>query len=303
MTERSIFANLIRNDDGNASAVHGPYLLQSALQPILRETGELGYELEAIEGLVRVSRDGMPIPSSDFFTLIDEEDRPMVDSLCRSLHILNTGLLGRKGVTLLVNSQPDLFDSPHAIRQEIDRMRLAAHEANLFPSSIACEIRELPGDDPDVLERFARQLHEAGFLVAIDEYAATDHDLNRLSRLRPDFLKFDPIWVHRFADNTAGVALMRVIVAQLEREGIRPIVPGVEDDAQVELCREIGMPLMQGYLLGRPQIVPTSLNLDFPEEPRRPAANPAHAAPDGTLRLAHEGRQQRTVPRFGRRIA
>lgn len=299
MIERSIFSNLTRDTDGNVSALHGPYLLQSALQPILRETSEGIFELEAIEGLVRASRDGVHIPPAELFSLIDEEDQPLVDSLCRSLHILNAGLLGRNDVTLLINSQPGLFTSSYAIRQEIDRMRLAAHEAGMAPARIACEIRERPGDDLEALARFAGQLHEAGFLVAIDEYSATDHDLDRLSRLRPDFLKFDPVWMQRFAGNSAGVALMRVIVAQLEREGVRAIVPSVEAAAQVELCREMGMPLMQGYLLGRPQIVPTSLNADFPAI----AGGTVGVLPPVSRLATPANRAPRTAPRFGRRIA
>lgn len=298
MIERSIFSNFTRHTNGNFSALHGPYLLQSALQPILRETSEGVFELEAIEGLVRASCDGVPIPPTELFSLIDGEDQPLVDSLCRSLHILNAGLLGRSDVTLLINSQPGLFPSPHAIRQEIDRMRLAAHEAGMAPARIACEIRERPGDDLEAMTHFAKQLHKAGFLVAIDEYSATDHDLERLSRLRPDFLKFDPIWMQRFAGNSAGIALMRAIIAQLEREGIHPIVSSVEASAQVELCREMGMPLMQGYLLGRPQIVPTSLNVDFPT-----AGATARVATPVSRLAAPANRPLRIAPRFGRRIA
>ncbi|HUH48262.1 MAG TPA: EAL domain-containing protein [Mycoplana sp.] len=299
MIERSIFSNFTSDTNGKISALHGPYLLQSAFQPILRETSEGVYELEAIEGLVRASRDGVHIPATELFSVIDEEDRPLVDSLCRSLHILNAGLLGRNDVTLLIKSQPGLFHSPYAIRLEIDRMRLAAHQAGLAPARIACEIRERPGDDLDGLVHFASQLHEAGFLVAIDEYSATDHNLVRLSRLQPDFLKFDPIWMQRFAGNSAGVALMRVMIAQLERGGTRPIVPGVEASAQVELCRELGMPLMQGYLLGWPQFVPTSPNRDFPTT----AGDTARVATPVSRLAAPANRPPRTAPRFGRRIA
>ncbi len=291
MIERSIFANISRDADGTTTARYGHYILQSALQPILRETSEGRLELEAVEGLVRASCEGALVPPADFFALVPEEDRPMVDSLCRSLHILNAGQIARKDLTLLVNSQPGLYRSPHAIRQEVDRMRLAAHEAGMTPARIACEIREWPDDDPDALTQFARQLHDANFLVAIDEYAATDDDIARLARLSPDLLKFDPIWVKRFAEGSAGSGLMRVVVARLEREGIRPIVTNIEEPWQAEFCREIGMPLMQGYLLARPQVAPTSFELDFPEEQAPPA--PGHAA--------HEARAYRASPRFGRR--
>lgn len=299
MIERSIFANLSRDAGGTAAASYGRYVLHSALQPILRETAQGVLELEAIEGLVRIDCDGAPVAPVDFFALVDEADRAMVDSLCRSLHILNAGHMRRRDVTLLVNMQPGLFQSPHAMRQEVDRMRLAAHEAGLSPQRIACEIRERPEDDPQVLADFAMHLHEANFLVAIDEYAATDRDLDRLSRLKPDILKFDPVWVDRFAESSAGTALMRVVVAQIEREGVRPIVTNIEEPRQAELCREIGMPLMQGYLLARPQLVPTTLDLDFPDtqSPSQADAGPSLNATDTA-----EIRTARQPARFGRRM-
>ncbi|SOC45834.1 EAL domain-containing protein (putative c-di-GMP-specific phosphodiesterase class I) [Rhizobium subbaraonis] len=292
MTERSIFANLNRDADGIATACYGPYTLKSAFQPILRETSEGMFSLEAIEGLVRVECDGALVAPADFLALVPQDDRPMVDSLCRSLHILNAGSLCKPDAVLLVNSQPGLFRSAHAIRQEIDRMRLAAHEAALAPSSIACEIRELPDDD-DAAAHLSRHLHDAGFLVAIDGYAAQDGDLARLARLAPDLLKFDPIWVQRFGRQPTAAALLRVIVAQLEREGIRPIVANIEEAWQMELCREIGMPLMQGYLLARPQLAPTSFGLDFPD--------PDETAMGGPATLPNEAAPTRGRRSFGRR--
>lgn len=294
MTERSIFANLNRDADGIATACYGPYTLKSAFQPILRETSEGIFSLEAIEGLVRVECDGALVSPADFFDLVPQDDRPMVDSLCRSLHILNAGHLNRPDAVLLVNSQPGLFQSAHAIRQEVDRMRLAAYEAALAPSSIACEIRDLPGDETDAAADLSGQLHDAGFLVAIDEYAAGDGDLARLARLAPDLLKFDPIWLQRFGRQPTAAALLRVIVAQLEREGIRPIVANIGEAWQMELCREIGMPLMQGYLLARPQLAPTSFGLDFPD--------PNDTAMAGSAALPNEAvAPTRSRRAFGRR--
>lgn len=293
MTERSIFANLNREADGIATASYGPYTLKSAFQPILRETSEGIFSLEAIEGLVRVECDGALVAPADFLALVPQDDRAMVDSLCRSLHILNAGSLCKPHAVLLVNSQPGLYQSDHAIRQEIDRMRLAAHEAELAPSSIACEIRELPHDENGSAAHLSRHLHDAGFLVAIDGYAAQDGDLARLSRLAPDLLKFDPIWVQRFGRQPTAAALLRVIVAQLEREGIRPIVSSIEEAWQMELCREIGMPLMQGYLLARPQLAPTSFGLDFPGPEETPMGGPAT--------LPNEAAATRGRRAFGRR--
>lgn len=265
MTERSIFANLVRQADGAVSATYGPFLLQSALQPIFSEREDGVLRIEAFEGLIRASRDGIPCPPADFFDLVPEEERAVVDSLCRSLHILNTGALGRRDATLIANFHPGLFMTQQAIRQEVERLRLAAHEANLPPERIACEIRAHPQHEPEVPARFAARLHAAGFKVAIDDYSGDDRDLERLQRLHPDFVTFNGSWLRSFAGHSAGLALIRVVLGQFARAGIRAIMSGVEEPEQIELCRAVGMPLMQGYLLARPELAPTTFNLRFPD--------------------------------------
>jgi EAL domain-containing protein (putative c-di-GMP-specific phosphodiesterase class I) len=302
MAERSIFANLIRQPDGAVSTAYGPYLLQSALQPLFSETEDGALKIEAFEGLIRASRNAEPCPPAEFFSLVEEEDRATIDSLCRSLHILNAGALGRRDTLLIVNFHPGLFMTPHAMRHEVDRIRIAAHEAGLPPGRIACEVREGRDDDPEVLTRFTAQLHEHGFLVAIDEYVGDDRDLDRLARLKPDLVKFDSSWVRRFAENSAGLALLRVVVGQFMRDGIRPVFCGIEDQDQIELCRTVGVRLMQGYLLARPEIAPTSFNRRFPES--EASGEPSVAQVESGLQPAPptvETRSLRPARQFGRR--
>ncbi|MDX3926829.1 MAG: EAL domain-containing protein [Shinella sp.] len=305
MSERSIFANLVREADGSYSTVYGPFKLQSALQPIFRETLNYHLRIDAFEGLIRASRSGAPCAPAEFFALVQDEDRALIDSLCRSLHILNAGTLARREAILLVNFHPGLFTTPNAIRQEVDRMRLAAHEAGLSPGRIACEIREHPQDDPDVLARFADRLRRSGFLIAIDSYTGDDDDLERVRRLRPALVKFESAWIKSFAENSAGLALLRVMIDQFVAEGVRPIFCSIEEPWQIDLCREIGVPLMQGYLLARPEIAPTTFDLHFPEtvpfamsdEPSSGMPSPpAHPQP-----AAADMQSRRLTRQFGKR--
>ncbi|MGB3877739.1 MAG: EAL domain-containing protein [Shinella zoogloeoides] len=300
MSERSIFSNLVRQPDGAFSAVYGPYLLQSALQPIFSEDQAGHLQIAAFKGLIRASIKGEPIAPTDFFRTVPEEECAAVDGLCRSLHILNTGALGRQGVALLVNFQTGFYGTSQAMRQEVERLRLSAHQAGMAPEAIACEIHEHPLDDPDELAEFAARLHESGFSIAIDDYAGEDRDLDRLERLRPQFVTFDTAWLHGFAENSAGLALLRIVVGQLGQNGIRAIVAGIEEPDMIALCREMGGPLMQGYLLARPEIAPTSFNATFPETGEAPSRMPAQAPSAGTHAPA-ETRLQRSQRQFGRR--
>ena len=300
MGERSIFSNLVRQPDGAFSALYGPYLLQSALQPIFSERTDGRLHIAALKGLIRASVGDTPCPPADFFQHVPEEERAAVDGLCRSLHVLNAGALGRRDAALLINFHPGLYTTSQAIRQEVEWLRLAAHEAGLPPARIACEIHEYPQDDPDVLAHFAARLHDGGFAIAIDEYTGEDRDLDRLQRLQPQFVTFDTAWLRSFAENSAGLALLRVVIGQFAQKDIYAIVAGIEETETITLCRDMGGPLMQGYFLARPELAPTSFNLTFPEIEDEPAQTPADSVATVTFAPA-ETRVVRPVRQFGKR--
>ncbi len=300
MSERSIFSNLVRQPDGAFSAVYGPYLLQSALQPIFAEEEDGRLRIAAFKGLIRAGAAGLPCSPAEFFQAVPQEERAAVDGLCRSLHILNTGALGRKDVALIVSFQPGLYVTPQTMRQEVERLRLSAHEAGMPPEAIACEIREHPHDDPEVMALFAARLHEGGFSIAIDDYSGEDRDLERMRRLKPQFVTFDTAWLHGFAENSAGLALLRVVIGQFAQKGIRAIVAGIEEPDRLALCRQMGGPLMQGYLLARPEIAPTTFDLTFPQQVEEGAQAPAEPHAAG-LAPASETRTVRPPRQFGRR--
>jgi EAL domain-containing protein (putative c-di-GMP-specific phosphodiesterase class I) len=302
MSERSIFSRLVRQPDGAFSAIYGAYLLQSALQPIFSERPDGRLHIAAFKGLIRASTGEMPCSPAEFFQSVPEEERVAVDSLCRSLHILNAGALGRKDAALIINFHTGLYGTPQAIRQEVEWLRLAAHEGGLIPERIACEIREQPHDDPDALARFAERMHESGFSIAIDDYTGEDRDLERLQRLLPQFVTFETAWLHGFAENSAGLALLRVVIGQFAHKGIQAIVAGIEEPEMISLCRGMGNPLMQGYLLARPELAPTSFNLTFPELEDMPSAPTAEALPAPGFAPV-ETRVMRPLRQFGKRGA
>ena len=130
---------------------------------------------------------------------------------------------------------------------------------------IVCEITQKENDSADMLALFARELRLYGFRIAIDEYGADERDAARLALLRPDYVKFEASWVKDFLDNSAGSALLRHMVRQFQEQGILAIFEGLEDERQIDQCRNLGVPLLQGYALARPQNAPTTFNYEFPE--------------------------------------
>ncbi|TIU80173.1 MAG: EAL domain-containing protein, partial [Mesorhizobium sp.] len=88
---RSIgLTHIIRHDDGTSTGVWGIYTLQSAFQPIFAfKEGKLS--VAAFEGLIRPFRDGEPQSPAAFFGTCPAADRLHIESLTRTLHLLNAG--------------------------------------------------------------------------------------------------------------------------------------------------------------------------------------------------------------------
>lgn len=265
MAGNSVFSNLRNEDDGSWTASYGPFTLHSALQPIFSQDAEGYLEIQAFEGLIRPTRAGDPVRPAEFFPQVAREDSAMIDSLCRTLHIFNTGAMRRRNARLFVNFHPGLFITNADIRREGELIKLAAREAGMTPDRIVCEITQKEDDSHDMLAQFVGELRQHGFRIAIDEYGADERDADRLKLMRPDFVKFEADWVKDFLENSAGSALLRHMVRTFREQGILTIFEGLEDLRQVDICRTLEVPLLQGYALARPQIAPTTFNEEFPE--------------------------------------
>ena len=314
MNTKSSFANLVRSANGAYSTAYGPFVLQSALQPIFEQYPDGILDIVAFEGLARASRDGMAFPPAQFFPLVAPEDLCGLDSLLRSLHILNTGRLNRTRARIFVKFQPGLLVTAEAMRLEVEHLRLAAHEAGMSVDRIVCEVSAKDDLTASIALRFAHYIRATGFRIAVTDYGAQDNDIAFVRAMQPDYVKFDSRWVRDFMHNSAGFALLKVIVRQFADDGIRPIFEGLEDDDQVALCRDLDVPLVQGYALARPELAPTTFNERFPEMlvPPSPAAQrepPLFLATPRDERADEASQPRATQPRpraaraFGRRTA
>ncbi|MDB5525318.1 MAG: hypothetical protein JWM58_3081 [Rhizobium sp.] len=276
MAGNSVFSNLRNEEDGSWTATYGAFTLHSALQPIFSQDEEGYLEIQAFEGLIRPTRAGEPVRPAEFFPQVAGQDSALIDSLCRTLHIFNTGALRRSNAKLFMNFHPGLFVTDADIHREVEMIKLATREAGMTADRIVCEITHKENDTADMLAHFVVELRKHGFRIAIDEYGADERDLDRLQLMRPDYVKFEADWVKDFLENSAGSALLRHMVKQLLEQGILTIFEGLEDQRQVDICRNLEVPLLQGYALARPQLAPTSFNDDFPEAdaPVRAALRP-----------------------------
>ncbi|QDZ01975.1 EAL domain-containing protein [Nitratireductor mangrovi] len=301
MSRSAGLAHIIRQDDGTSVGVWGVYTIKSAFQPVFAFGGGK-LSITAYEGLVRPFRDGEGMSPGVFFKGIPAIDRFHVETLMRTLHILNAARCLDPKASIFVNFDPSLFSDAEIVDVAIRDMRLVLHEARMHPSRIVCEVTEQKSASRGALRRFVAALRASGFRIAVDDYGADDSDIARIDELQPDIVKFDAHWITRLMESGAGFGLLKAMVSKFADRGIETVFEGIEETWQLELAEQSGASMVQGFVLARPEIAPTS----FAVFSRGAAQEHLEKLPRAEVKAPAAAPQPRSGGRraaFGRRVA
>jgi EAL domain-containing protein (putative c-di-GMP-specific phosphodiesterase class I) len=103
------------------------------------------------------------------------------------------------------------------------------------------------------------RLRERGLRLAVDDAGAGYASLRHVLELRPDIVKIDRSLVQGLADDRARRVAVTAFVSLAQDLGSTVIAEGVENPADYEAVRDLGVHGAQGYLLGRPSSHPRDL--------------------------------------------
>ena len=203
---------------------------------LLRMTGDDGEMLPASAFIEAAERSGM----------IQELDRWVV---AQALDVL--GKREREGhpVSLHVNlSGASLVDV--SVLEFIERR---IDEGDADPSRCTFEITATPkANDFAKAGGFADRLTEFGCQVAIDDYGSGFSPFHYLKQLPFDVIKIDGTFVRDMPRNDADQLTVQAIVQIAHGLGKTTIAEYVQDDATIEMLREFGVDMAQGFHLGKP---------------------------------------------------
>jgi diguanylate cyclase (GGDEF)-like protein len=219
-------------------------------QPIVDPRDGLLRKAEALVRWDDPSRGLVPpiefIPFAEDTGLIDDVGEWVLEALCRQrLAWQAQGL----------DPQVTFNVSPRELRRTVFaehlRSRLGAH--GLDPSRVTVEVTESAAmGDFGVTEPVLRDLADAGFKVAIDDFGAGYSSLSRLRDLPVQMLKIDRSFLRDVPGRTEATAVVTAILELAAALGMETVAEGVESPAQREFLIERGCTYGQGFLLGRP---------------------------------------------------
>jgi len=226
-------------------------------QPIVRTAGE---EISGFEALVRWQHPTRGAISPAKFIPLAEE----------------AGLIGSIGEWVLMTALQEAAQWPDHVRIAVNLSPLQFNDPNvaqtvskhLTETGVRAERLELEitegvflaeGDTTD--ETFAK-LKQLGVRLSLDDFGTGYSSLGYLKKAPFDKIKIDQSFVRGAASSTnRNAAIIRAIVTLAETLGMDTCAEGVETHDDLQLIRELGVSMVQGYIFGRPSDSETARSL------------------------------------------
>jgi EAL domain-containing protein (putative c-di-GMP-specific phosphodiesterase class I) len=151
---------------------------------------------------------------------------------------------------LFVNVFPSSMYDPDFQGQNLIQM---LEGFGLSPDRIVLEISEKYAiENYAIFVESIENLTSMGFSIAVDDVGAGHSGLERMTQIRPRYLKFDMQLVRGIDGSTMKQDLARALKTFADKMGSTIIAEGIEREAELRTCMELGIDYGQGYLFGRP---------------------------------------------------
>jgi EAL domain-containing protein (putative c-di-GMP-specific phosphodiesterase class I) len=110
------------------------------------------------------------------------------------------------------------------------------------------------------------ELRADGVEVSIDDYGTGFSSLAYLRNLPLQELKIDRTFISTITEDERSRMIVTTTTQLAHALGLRVVAEGVEDEAQRDLLRSLGVDILQGYFFGRP--MPAEHLLEWVDERR-----------------------------------
>src|SRR5882757_7962415 len=225
-------------------------------QPIVAAYGQDGGG-PAMEVLVRLQDEaGHEVPPADFvraaerYRLMGLVDRWVVQTTLAALGRGAIPVPSNRSVAINVSGQT-LADV-----QFLEFVVECLDSTGVNPAQVCFEITETAVvANLDHARRFVGVLHGMGCQFALDDFGSGVGSFSNLKNLPMDYLKIDGSFMRNLARDSVNQAMVTAMIKLARTLNFKVIAEQVEDEAGLEAARRMGVDYIQGYAVGRPQLL------------------------------------------------
>jgi diguanylate cyclase (GGDEF)-like protein/PAS domain S-box-containing protein len=189
------------------------------------------------------------VPLAEETSLILPIGRWVLREACRQLRCWQDADARLASLSISVNLSARQFSDEGLVGQVADVLE----ETGLSPACLKLEITEsvLMVNAQLALTRLA-QLRAMGIGISMDDFGTGYSSLSYLQRFPIDTLKIDQSFIAAMGHTVEGAEIVRAILNLGKALHLEVIAEGAESAAQVDMLRDMGCPLTQGFFFSRP---------------------------------------------------
>ena len=196
---------------------------------------------------------GAFIPAAERYGLMAAIDRWVIRQV---LHRHGPAILAVPRLTVSINLSANSLEDPSLVSflsSELSRSPLPPHRVR-FEITETSLINNLTR-----AARLVSELRAAGYAIMLDDFGAGVSSFAYLEHFPADFLKIDGGFVRKMTTNAIDRAIVESINDIGHKIGAVTVAEFVEDVETLEILREIGVDMAQGYHVARPVPLETLL--------------------------------------------
>ncbi len=211
-------------------------------------------KLVGAEALARwITSDGVLIPPGEFIPvcertgLVAELDMMVFE---KALAFLRSNIdAGMKCVPISVN-----FSRMHLLNDQfVDVIVSKLEEYGVPPELVELELTEsVIFENYSTISEFINVLHAKGLSISMDDFGSGYSSLNMLKDVCIDVMKIDREFLKDTTDSERQRVIFTTIARMAAKLGIEVVVEGVETEGNIELMKESGCFIAQGFYYSRP---------------------------------------------------
>lgn len=156
---------------------------------------------------------------------------------------------------LFLNVSPEtLLDTTHKPGRTLELLQ----KYRIPADRVVIELTEqTPTDDFELLDAALHHYRDMGFSIALDDLGAGYSGLRMWSELRPDYVKIDRYFIDGIHKDAVKREFVESIMKIARASRAQVIAEGIELSEELRTLSDMGVDLVQGYLLGRPEEHPS----------------------------------------------
>jgi len=130
-----------------------------------------------------------------------------------------------------------------------ETIKSSGMDASMFELEIT---ENIFSEDLNTISSIMKEINSHGITFAVDDFGTGYSSIGYLKKMPINTLKIDRSYISTICTNSESATIVSSVILMAKGLGLDVVAEGAEDQEQIDLLKEMGCNIIQGYYFGRP---------------------------------------------------